>query len=183
MNWYSRPSYRLANGIQPETTPPKFTPRWFRRHWASIVMVIIFFLVLPLGLVALVLHCPMIIIVNSKFLVQPGDYVSYSFTENSTGNHGVYGSFSSNSPVSMYLMSASQFATFISTRTVSSSILSVGPITSYDIPENGCPKACVSTVFVQQGTYYLVFDNANNSVGATVTITWPNYGMHADSCS
>jgi len=125
----------------------------------------------------------MIIIVNSTFSVQPGNYVSYSFTENNTGNHGVYGSFSANSPVSMYVMSASQFASFTSTRTASSSILSVGPTTSYDIPENGCPKACVSTVFVQGGTFYLVFDNMNNSAVATVSITWPYYGMHADSCS
>jgi hypothetical protein len=143
-------------------------------------MVAIFFVVLPLGLAAIILECPQITIVNSTFSVQPGNYVSYSFRENSTGNHGVYGSFSSNSPVSMYLMSASQFASFTSTKTASSTVLSVGPVTTYSIPENGCPKACVSTVFVQQGTYYLVFNNADNSVWATVTITW---SMHADSCS
>src|SRR5713226_6884468 len=151
MYWHARPSDKLATGIQPSPAPPKQTPRWLRRHWAPIIT-IIFFMVLIGGIAAIALNCE-INIVNSEFSVQPGNYVSYSFSESSTSRNGVYGGFSSNNPISMCLMSASQFASFTSTKTANSSMLSVGPVTSYNIPEIGCPKSCVSTVFVQQGTH------------------------------
>jgi hypothetical protein len=175
--WHSRASYKFATAIQSEPSPPKQPPRWLRRH-AAALGIIIMLAVLFGGIGAIALNCE-INIVNSTFSVQPGNYVSYSFSESSTSRNGVYGGFSSNSPISMYLMNASQFASFTSTKTANSSMLSVGPVSSYNIPEIGCPKACVSTVFVQQGTYYLVFNNPSNSVLATVTITQP---MHADSC-
>ena len=177
MYWISRASYKIATEIQTEPSSPKEPPRWLRRH-AAALGIIIMFTVLGGGIAAIALNCE-INIVNSTFSVQPGNYVSYSFTESSTSRNGVYGGFSSNTPISMYLMNASQFATFTSTKTANSTLLSAGPVASYNIPEIGCPKACVSTVFITQGGYYLVFNNPSNSVLATVTITQP---VHADSC-
>lgn len=170
-------SYVLEAESQPSPAPSGNTPRWLRRHLAPILTIITLAVIIG-GIATIALNCE-INIVNTTFSVQPGNYVSYPFSESSTSRNGVYGGFSSNSPVSMYLMTASQFASFTSTKNANSSVLSVGPVTSYNIPENGCPKACVSTVFVQRGTYYFVFDNSNNSVLATVTITQP---IHADSC-
>src|SRR3989442_14450093 len=100
--WHSRSSYKLATGIQSEPSPPNQTARWLRRHLAAIIT-IIFFMAIIGGIAAIALNCE-INIVNSTFSVQPGNYVSYSFTENNTAKHGFYGGFSSTSPVSMYLM-------------------------------------------------------------------------------
>jgi hypothetical protein len=171
----------LAPVTQSETSKPRLGAVWFRRHrkW---LFVSIFLIVLLGGLAAFLSICPDIQIANSTFLVRPGDYVPYSFTETRSGNHIVWGGFSSNSTISMYLMSSNQFASFSSSGVVSSYLYTSGQTTSYSVPTQPCyTKGCTpqSTVIVQQGVYYVVFSNLNNPGWAKVSITSP---MLAETC-
>ena len=167
--------------VAPSETPRAHPVTWLRRHrkWISVS---IFLILLFTALGVYLASCPDIQIVNSTFLVRPGDYVPYSFTETRSGNHEVWGGFASNNTVSMYLMNASQFASFSSTGAVGSYLYTSGATTSYSVPTEPCyTRGCVrpSAVVIQEGVYYLVFSNPNNSVWAKINITSP---MIADTC-
>ena len=101
-------------------------------------------------------------------MVPAYSHVQYGFTRPSNGAGGIYGEFSSDHAVTMYVMDVIQFGQFNSTGYATSYIYSSGQVTLTTVGGK------YPFVYIKQpGQYLLVFyDSGATTTKVTVTITF-----------
>lgn len=120
--------------------------------------------------------CPRITVIpaGTQVMVGPVSHSNYPFFVSNViwDSRSMWGAFTASKPVTMYVLTASQFGGLNRTGTASSYLFSSGQVSSaiYECGGNGCPPE----PFVHQGQEYVTFYNPNGSP-STVTITQDMY--------
>ena len=136
-----------------------------RSRKGRIVLVALLVVVVVLAVYYVTFCYPKTIIGTGTVLtVLASNHLQYGFTRPSSGAGGVYGEFSSDHPIIMYVMDPTQFGQFNSTGYATSYVYSSGPIT-YAIVGGKSPFLYIK----QPGQYFLVFYNSGTT-SATLTV-------------
>lgn len=136
-----------------------------RSRKGRIILVILLVVVVTLAVYYVAFCYPGTIIGTGTVLTVPSyNHLQYGFTRPSSGPGGVYGEFSSDHPITMYVMDPTQFTQFSSTGSATSYVYSSGPITFATVGGK------YPFVYIKQpGQYYLVFYNSGTTA-ATLTV-------------
>jgi len=120
--------------------------------------------------------CPRITVIpaGTQIVVGPVSHSDYPFFVSNViwDSRSMWGAFTATQPVTMYIMTASQFGSFNTTGTIGSYLFSSGLVSSatYECGGRGCP----SEPFAHQGQEYVTIYNPNG-LPSTITITQDMY--------